>query len=145
MNKVLDWFERIVIYILIVLMMVIIVLAIIGFVTLLIQDVIQPPVSILNIEQLLDVFGYVLLVLIGVELLDTIRAYLSEHIVHVEVVLEVALIAVARKVIILNLKEVSSGMLFGIAALIIALAGAFYLEKRGRKTKKASLLTEPQK
>ena len=132
MKKVLDWFERIVIYVLIVLMMVIILMAIIGFVTLLIQDVTQPPLSILNIEQLLDIFGYVLLILIGVELLDTIRAYLSEHVVHVEVVLEVAMIAIARKIIILELKETTPATLVGIAALVASLAVAFYLEKRSR-------------
>ena len=62
----------------------------------------------LNSGHLLEYFGYVLLVLIGVELLDTIRAYLQEHVVHVEIVLEVALIAVARKIIILELKDVST-------------------------------------
>jgi uncharacterized membrane protein (DUF373 family) len=37
--------------------------------------------------------------LIGIELLETIKAYLLEKVVHVEIVIEVALIAIARKVI----------------------------------------------
>jgi uncharacterized membrane protein (DUF373 family) len=81
---------------------------------------------------LLDIFGYFLLILIGVELLETIKAYLSEHVVHVEIVLEVALVAIARKVIILDVKELPSLTLIGIAAVIVALAAAYYLEKRGR-------------
>jgi uncharacterized membrane protein (DUF373 family) len=138
MKKVMDWFERLVVYALLVLMMLIILLALAGFIIILVQDVSQRPVNIFHIDQILEFFGYVLLVLIGVELLDTIRAYLQEHVVHVEVVLEVALIAVARKIIILELKEVSPGTLFGIAALVAALALAFFLEKRGRKLAKKS-------
>ena len=44
--------------------------------------------------------GFFLLVLIGIELLETIKAYLLTNVIHVEIVLEVALIAIARKVII---------------------------------------------
>lgn len=145
MTKVLDWFERIVIYILIVLMMAIVLLSIIGLVLQLYQDISRQSVSLLTSGRLLDYFGYVLLVLIGIELLDTIRAYLQEHVVHVEIVLEVALIAVARKVIVLEFKDVPPAMLFGIAALVAALAMAFYLEKRSRKMmKNAGINAEPE-
>ena len=145
MKNILDWFERIIVYILIGLMMVIILVALTGFVILIIRDFTRQPASILSIDELLGFFGYVLLVLIGMELLDTIRAYLMEHVVHVEVVLEVALIAVARKIIILDLKDVPSATLFGIAALVAALSVAFYLEKRGRKlVKKSAVKTLPE-
>jgi uncharacterized membrane protein (DUF373 family) len=136
MSRVMDWFERIVVYILIIIMMVIVLLSIIGLVLQLYQDISRQSVGLLSSGRLLDYFGYVLLVLIGMELLDTIRAYLQEHVVHVEIVLEVALIAVARKVIVLEFKDVPPAMLFGIAALIAALATAFYLEKRSRKLMK---------
>jgi uncharacterized membrane protein (DUF373 family) len=53
-------------------------------------------------------------------------------VIHVEVVLEVALIAIARKVILLDFKEYSGLTVFAIAALIIALAAGYYLEKRSR-------------
>jgi uncharacterized membrane protein (DUF373 family) len=140
MKNILDWFERIIVYILIVLMMVIILVALTGFIFTIIRDVARQPASILSIDELLGFFGYILLVLIGLELLDTIRACLMEHVVHVEVVLEVALIAVARKIIILDLKDTPSATLFGIAALVTALAVAFYLEKRGRKLVKKSVV-----
>lgn len=136
MARVLDWFERIVVYILIIIMMVIVLLSIIGLIMQMYQDISWQSVSLFSSGRLLDYFGYVLLVLIGMELLDTIRAYLQEHVVHVEIVLEVALIAVARKVIVLEFKDVPPAMLFGIAALIAALATAFYLEKRSRKLMK---------
>ena len=57
-----------------------------------------PPYFILNIKEILDVFGLFLLVLIGIELFETMEIYIKENVVHIEVVLTVALIAVARKV-----------------------------------------------
>ncbi|MDW8072136.1 MAG: phosphate-starvation-inducible PsiE family protein, partial [Anaerolineae bacterium] len=55
--------------------------------------------------------------------------YFQEHVIHAELVLEVAIIAIVRKVIILDVKELSSLTLIGIAAIIAALAGAYYLLK----------------
>jgi uncharacterized membrane protein (DUF373 family) len=81
---------------------------------------------------LLDVFGFFMLILIGVELLETIRAYLNNHEVHVEIVLEVALIAVARKVVIIDVKEYPAVTLLAIAAIVLSLAGAYYLQKQVR-------------
>lgn len=49
------------------------------------------------------------------------------------VVLEVALIAMARKVIIEELNAVPSLTLFGIAALILGLGVAFYFERQAKK------------
>jgi uncharacterized membrane protein (DUF373 family) len=73
------------------------------------------------------------LVLIGVELLETIKAYLLEKVIHVEIVLEVALIAIARKVIILDLEKYSSLTVLGIAGLILAVAVAFFVVKKKPK------------
>ena len=84
----------------------------------------------MEIGELLEIFGFFLLVLIGVELLETIKAYLLEKVVHVEIVLEVALIAIARKVIILDLEKYDSLTVLGIAGLILAVAAAFFAVKR---------------
>ena len=132
MGNRLKTFEKIVVLALIAMMVLVISLAVIELAWIIIQDLIKPPLLLLEINDLLDIFGFFLLILIGVELLETIKAYLSEHVVHVEIVLEVALVAIARKVIILDVKELSSLTLIGIAAVIIALAVAYYLEKRSR-------------
>ncbi len=82
---------------------------------------------LLEIGELLEIFGMFLLVLIGVELLETVKMYFTQKTVHVEVVLTVALIAIARKVIILDIKKVPSLTLIGIAAIIVALSAGYYL------------------
>jgi uncharacterized membrane protein (DUF373 family) len=72
------------------------------------------------------------MLLIGVELLETIKAYLSESVVHSEIVLEVALIAISRKVITLEVKAYEPLTLIGIAALIVSIALAYFFIRKRR-------------
>ena len=130
MKDFLKQFERAVVISLIGMMIVVVFLSTIELGWIIVKDIFTPPVILLEIEELLDIFGFFLLILIGVELLETIKAYLSEGVVHVEVVLMVALIAIARKVIILDLKDLPSLALFGIAALILTISVAYFLVKR---------------
>ena len=97
------------------------------------EEVWKPPRFLIAVQGLLEIFGYFLLVLIGVELLETLKAYLKKDVIHVRVVLEVALIAMARKVIIEEPNTVPGATLFGIAALILALGVAFFFERHGQK------------
>lgn len=94
------------------------------------QDLVSPPILMLEMHELLDIFGLFLLVLLGLELLETMKAYLRENIVHVEVVMIVAIIAIARKVIILDLKVLDGMTLIGLAALLAALAFGYVYIKR---------------
>ena len=130
MTKWLRPFEHVVIQALIYMMAIIILISTIELGYMLIKDIISPPVFFLEIDELLELFGFFLLILIGIELLETIKAYLQDKVVHSEIVLEVALIAIARKVVILDLKEYSSTTIIGIASLIVAIAGAYYIVRR---------------
>lgn len=97
------------------------------------EEVWKPPRWLIPVQGLLEIFGYFLLVLIGVELLETLKAYLRKDVIHVRVVLEVALIAMARKVIIEEPNAVPGLTLFGIAALILALGIAFHFERQAKR------------
>jgi uncharacterized membrane protein (DUF373 family) len=97
------------------------------------QEVWAPPRFLIRVQGLLEIFGYFLLVLIGVELIETLKAYLKKDVIHIRVVLEVALIAMARKVIVEEPNAVPSLTLFGIAALILALGIAFHVERQARR------------
>jgi uncharacterized membrane protein (DUF373 family) len=94
------------------------------------EEIWKQPRFLIPVQGLLDIFGYFLLVLIGVELLETLRAYMKKDVFHVRVVLEVALIAMARKTIIEEPAAVPGLTLFGVAALILALGVAFYFERQ---------------
>ncbi len=102
------------------------------------QEVWKPPKWLIPVQGLLEIFGYFLLVLIGVELLETLKAYVRKDVIHVRVVLEVALIAMARKVIIEEPNTVPGLTLFGIAALILALGIAFYFERQAKREKETA-------
>jgi uncharacterized membrane protein (DUF373 family) len=97
------------------------------------EEIWKPPKFLIPVQGLLDIFGFFLLVLIGVELLETLKAYVKKDVIHVRVVLEVALIAMARKVIVEEPNNVAGLTLFGIAALILALGVAFYFERQAQK------------
>ncbi|HKR85028.1 MAG TPA: phosphate-starvation-inducible PsiE family protein [Terriglobales bacterium] len=97
---------------------------------LIVEEMREPPRFLIPVQGLLEIFGYFLLVLIGVELLETLKTYLKKDLIQVRVVIEVALIAMARKVITEEPKFVSGVTLFGIAALILALGITFYFERK---------------
>ncbi len=105
-----------------------------------VSDIVTPPLVLLDIEQLLDIFGYFLLVLIGIELLETFKIYLEENVINVQVVLLVAIIAIARKVIILDVKTLPSMTLIGIGVIIVSLSAGYYLVKKSQLDEKACKL-----
>lgn len=122
--------------VLIVLMTIVIFLSIVELAYVIIKDIVSPPVLLLDIKELLEVFGLIMLVVIGIELIETVmKTYLVEGVDHVRVVLSVALIAIARKVIILDLHEVSSLSLVGVGVIILALAFGYFFVGRVPKEK----------
>jgi len=75
-------------------------------------------------------FAGILLIVLGLELLETLRVYFTEHRVRLEIILVVAIIAVGRHVISLDYYHLNGMALAGLAALIIALTGGYYLVKK---------------
>ena len=65
-----------------------------------------------------------------VEGAETIKAYLDEDVIHAEIVLLVALVAIGRKVIITDFKYSEPQAMYGTAALVLALSVGYYLVKR---------------
>jgi len=124
--------EKMVVVSLIVMMVLVVIISTIELAVLIIKDIIEPPRYWLGIDQLFEIFGFFLMLLIGVELLETIKAYLSESVVHSEIVLEVALIAISRKVITLEVKAYEPLTLIGIAALIVSIALAYFFIRKCR-------------
>jgi uncharacterized membrane protein (DUF373 family) len=135
MESLLKRLERTLLVVLTGMMAVVLVLATAELGYVLIVDIFRPPYFILEIDELLEIFGLFLLVLIGIELLDTMKAYMVEKVVHVEIVFAVALIAVARKVIVLDVAKYPSLTLMAIGVIILALSVGYHLIKRLDRTK----------
>ena len=133
MFTILKKYEKLMIQALMVMMAIVLGLATLDLGWLIVTDVIQPPFFLLSVDQLLEIFGLFMLVLIGIELLETIiKTYITQGQPHYEIVLSVAIIAIARKVIILDLKQVDSLSQIGIASIVIALTVGYYLMKRSQ-------------
>jgi uncharacterized membrane protein (DUF373 family) len=93
----------------------------------------QPTYLLLDINELLNIFGFFLLVLIGLELLASVKMYLEDDIVHVELVMLIALIAVSRKIIVIDYAKIDGVTVLGIAALVLVLSVGYYLMKRSHE------------
>ena len=78
-------------------------------------------------------FGGALLVLLGLELLESLKTFTVDHEVRLEMILIVSTIAVARHVILLDFEHVSGMTLLGVSALILALTTGFALVKMARR------------
>ncbi|OUR94787.1 hypothetical protein A9Q87_02605 [Flavobacteriales bacterium 34_180_T64] len=92
------------------------------------------------LTHLHKIFGGFMMVLIGVELVHTVKMYLKEDVVHVEIVLLVALIGISRHVIDLDFKALNPLTIIGISSLIIVLSLGYYLIKKGMGIKRQSSL-----
>lgn len=133
--KYLKSFEKVIIWTLTGMMALVLLLATIDLGYFIAKEICQAPILLLSVEELLDIFGLFLLVLIGIELLETIKTYLFEHVVRVEVVFMVALIALARKIIILDVSAFTSLTLVGIGVILLALSLGYFLIRRSHREK----------
>lgn len=130
LNKAVKTVERYIIKTLIGLMSLLLIIATLQLGYMVIISIVQSDVFIMDLNVLMDLFGVFLLVLIGIELLDTIKVYFKKHEIHVEVVMLVAIIAIARKIILMDYTKYSGLEIIGIAATVIALALGYYLIKK---------------
>ena len=67
-------------------------------------------------------------ILIALEITQNITSYLSSHIIQIEMVIITSLIAVARKIIILDFEKISESELFALAATIFALSICYWFK-----------------
>jgi uncharacterized membrane protein (DUF373 family) len=96
-----------------------------GVVTALLFRAVDP----LNHEVFQAVFGEIMTLLIALEFNHTLQYVVTKHqsIIQTKVVLLIALLAVARKFIILDVRETTPGYLFGLAAITFALGATYWL------------------
>ena len=135
METFLKKFERFIVITLLGFMALVVLLSVVELAVLIFEQLIIPPFMLLDMNKLLKIFSFFLIVLIGLELIEVIKVYLVDEQVHVEVIFLVAIIAVARKVIILDVNEMDPLILVGVAAIILALSGGYLLLKQGLNIK----------
>ena len=130
MKGILQKFERFIVLSLLMMMMVALLASTVELAIILVQQLRQPPLFLLDVKEMLTVFSFFLMVLIGLELVETVKVYFEEDVFHAEVIVLVAIIAVARKIIVIDYKSVTYEMLLSVAALMLALTAGYFLVKR---------------
>jgi len=122
--------ERLIIRALILMLLITIALGTAELGRVLILDIMTPVYGLLDIPTVFDIFGIVLVILIGIELLKSMKMFLTEEKVRPELVIEVAMIALCNKVITLDVSHLPGSVPIGIAALMLALSLAYLVLRR---------------
>lgn len=110
-----------------ILMVLIILWGILDVLYVLYKELIAPPFLLLNISDLLNTFGAFLAVLIAIEIFVNITLYLRDDVIHVNLVVATALMAIARKVIVFDFKIISADYILATAAVVLALGITYWL------------------
>jgi uncharacterized membrane protein (DUF373 family) len=72
-------------------------------------------------------------ILLALEILETVRVFDKDHDVKIRIILLVCIIAISRKVLTLDVKGSNPLAELALAALVVGLAGGYYLVTRSRK------------
>jgi len=94
----------------------------------------SPPVMLLDLNDIFVVFAAFLAVLIAIEIFANITLYLRDDVIHVKLVIATALMAIARKVIVLDLSQLEPDYLFGIGVVVLALGVTYWLVSSKART-----------
>lgn len=113
-------------------MMVVLIVATIDLGRVLFQDLVVAPRFFLG-NTLLELLGLVLTILIALELLQNVGAYLQNHAIQMELVLSTSLTAVARKIILLDLAKVSGVEVIGLSLAVLTLSMSYWIIRQAHQ------------
>ena len=115
---------------LVVLMTLVIVWGVADVIWVLYERLKEPPVMLLTISDILSTFGAFIAVMIAIEIFENLTIYLRQNVIEVELVMATALMAIARKVIVLDYKELSAEYAWATAGVVLAMSIGYWLVKK---------------
>ncbi|QOR38079.1 phosphate-starvation-inducible PsiE family protein [Billgrantia diversa] len=113
-----------------VLMVLVIIWGVIDVVYMLYTRLVSPPFLLFEVSDIFAIFSAFMVVLIAIEIFINIRLYLGTNMLPIQLVIATALMAIARKVIIMDTETVSSMEIMAIAAVVLALGITHWLVAR---------------
>ncbi len=123
--RLLHWVLRLATYVLAIAMAVVILEGVASVIHTLYITMSRPPYFM--VPDIVTTFGVFLAVLIAYEIFANITLYLRTDVFPVKLVVATAVMAIARKIIILDMDEYSAMDLVGIGAVVLALGIAYWL------------------
>ncbi len=103
------------------LMVIVILWGIADVVYVIVEKLWEPPRFLITVNDIFQLFGAFLVVLIAIEIFVNIRMYLGSDVLPVKLVIATALMAIARKVIVLDFERADANYILAIAAVVAAL------------------------
>ena len=110
-----------------ILMVAVIIWGVVDVVYVIYQRLMETPRYLLDVNDIFQIFGAFMVVLIAIEIFINIRLYLGTNEIPVKLVIATALMAIARKVIVMDLENISAEYIFAIAAVVLSLGITFWL------------------
>ncbi len=134
--KTLQYIIRFSVRVLAVIMTLVILWGVIDVAWVIYQNLFDPPFLLLTMSDILSTFGAFMAVMIAIEIFENITVYLREDVIHVELVMATALMAIARKVIVLDYNKMSAEYVYATAAVVLAMSVGYWLIVRTNKIKR---------
>ena len=131
--KIFDEIGRYISYALMGLMSFIVIMATLEVGYVILMSALDPPGFFLGVADLYDLFGLFLMVLIGLELLHAIREFVQKHTIHAEIMMLVAITAIARKIVIMDAEATEPLAYLAVGFVALALTAGYFLIRRSRK------------
>jgi uncharacterized membrane protein (DUF373 family) len=113
-------------------MLVVLLVSIVDLLIFLFREITTAPYGLFTIT-LFEVFGLFLNILVALEVLENITAYLRRHVVQVELVVVTSLTAVARKIVIFDFAKSTWQELTALGIAILTLSISYWLVRRTNK------------
>ena len=138
-NKIIHYFEKSIVLILLALLGIIIAISTYELAVMIYLEIRNNSgtrnLIFLDINELFSIFSFILFIVIGLELFETIKIFLAKQIIPAEIILLVALTAIARKIIVLDYDKYDGLTYIGIACIVVGLSFGYYLIKKANPEK----------
>jgi uncharacterized membrane protein (DUF373 family) len=135
MEKLLDRFKQVILGFVLVVLVIVLALGAVELAVAGVRQILTPPIFLLDVTKLTEIFSIVLMLVIGLELIESVEvAFFGKEGIGkiVEYIILIAVIAIGRKIIILDVSYLEPLTLFGIAAILLALSVGYYFLKKTR-------------
>lgn len=134
MLKTVEKIERIIVFVLVILLLATIIMGILELAWVVVAEIVEPPYFRIEISRLFEMFSLFLIVVVGLELLRSVKSYLAHGEIRPEIVIEAAIIAIGNKLITLDIKLITPELLVGLAATLLGLAAIYFVLRKTAKS-----------
>jgi len=131
-SKIIFSINKNIIRILVVIMTLSLILGSLHFIYLVYEKIFTEPVLLIDVSLLFEIFNLVLIIAVGYELIKSLIIIISSDTIPTIPIIQIAIIAVANKIITLDIKHTEANMIIGLAVLIGALGLTHFLLKLRR-------------